>query len=102
MDYDPVSPLSGLKGLVLLLYGGNDPWVPVALSVERARALQATHRNIELHIIADADHDLALPERETMAYDKAAVRAAHPQAPAYFLILGQWLTAHEKRARSTG
>jgi hypothetical protein len=33
-------------------------------------------------------------KRETMATDQATLQQSAPQAPAYFTLLGSWLTRH--------
>jgi hypothetical protein len=44
--------------------------------------------DIETHVIADADHTIAVNPHETMPSDKTGLLAAHPESPTYFFILG--------------
>jgi dienelactone hydrolase len=48
---------------MLFLYGGADPWVPVAKSVERLQALERETHRIEFAVIANADHEMMFPQR---------------------------------------
>lgn len=92
MDDDPVAAVLKAKVPLLFLYGGSDPWVPVAESRERLKALSSQRSNIESGIIANANHEMMFPEKETMQVDADTIRNNAPQAPAYFMILGSWLS----------
>jgi dipeptidyl aminopeptidase/acylaminoacyl peptidase len=94
MDDDPVAAILKVKVPLLLLYGGSDPWVPVAQSMQRLKALSGQLNNIESWVIADANHELMFPVKETMQMDADTVRNAAPQSTAYFIILGSWLSIH--------
>src|SRR5229473_1100445 len=54
MDDDPVAAVLKTNVPLLFLFGGPDPWVPVAQSVERLEPLSSQHHKIESWIIADA------------------------------------------------
>jgi uncharacterized protein len=92
MDDDPVAAVLKAKVPLLFLYGGSDPWVPVAQSVQRLKALSSQLHNIESGIIANANHELMFPVNETMQVDADTNRNDAPQSPAYFIVLGSWLS----------
>jgi dipeptidyl aminopeptidase/acylaminoacyl peptidase len=92
LDDDPVAAVLKANVPLLFLYGGSDPWVPVAQSVERLKPLSGQRHNIESWIIADANHELMFPATETMQQDAKTDLTDAPQAPVYFMILGSWLS----------
>jgi alpha-beta hydrolase superfamily lysophospholipase len=94
MDDDPVAAVSKVKVPLLFLYGGADPWVPVAKSIQRLKELGSQRHNIESGIIANASHEMMFPIKETMQVDNDTNRNDAPQAPAYFMLLGSWLSRH--------
>jgi hypothetical protein len=52
---------------------------------------------MKMRVIAGANHEMELGSKETMAFDKATMLAAAPNAPAYFAVLASWLASHAKR-----
>jgi dipeptidyl aminopeptidase/acylaminoacyl peptidase len=88
MNDDPVTAIVKAKVPLLFIYGGADPWVPVAQSMQRLETLREKRHNIESWVIADASHEMMFPANETMQADANAA----PQAPEYFMILGAWLS----------
>lgn len=97
MDKDPSQAVAKVKAPMLFIFGGADPWIPVTLSVERLNRIAAARSGMDVRVIAGADHEMALGTKETMAFDKATMLSAAPNAPAYFTILGSWLARHAKR-----
>lgn len=91
MDYDPLQIAGGVHVPVLFIYGGADPWIPVARSVQRLQTLTKRHPNLEYRIIAGADHTMMLPKRVTMAFDQKTLLNEAPAAPAYFMVLASWI-----------
>lgn len=91
MDLDPMRTAEGARVPLLFIYGGDDPWVPVARSVQALKKLQQQRDDVEIHVIAKANHSMQFPVHENMAFDKATLLAEHPEAPAYFFVLGSWL-----------
>jgi uncharacterized protein len=89
---EPVEAVLKAKLPLLFLYGGSDPWVPVAQSVQRLKALSSQLHNIESQIIANANHELMFPLNETMQVGADTNRNNAPQLPAYFIVLGSWLS----------
>lgn len=94
MDYDPLRIAKRVTVPTLFLYGGADPWVPVARSVQRLQSLVSQHPNLEYRVIADADHTMMLPRKTTMAFDQQTLLDEVPQAPAYFMLLASWIERH--------
>jgi uncharacterized protein len=92
MDDDPVEAVLKAKVPLLFLYGGSDPWVPVAQSMQRLKALSGQLHNVECVIIANANHELMFPVKETMQVDADTNRNDAPQSPTYFMLLGSWLS----------
>ena len=92
MDDDPLAALRRVRVPVLFIYGGNDPWIPVAATVGRLEPLARANGEIEYGVVAGADHDMAFPARETMDVSPAALEHDVPQSPAYFMLLASWLT----------
>lgn len=94
MDLDPMQVVKSAHVPLLFIYGGADPWVPVEESVQSLQPLMQKRDDIEVHVIAGVDHIMAINPHETMSFDKAALLSAHPESPAYFFILGNWLSRH--------
>lgn len=92
LDDDPVAAVLGAKVPLFFLYGGSDPWVPVAKSVERLQSLTDRQHNIEYAVIEEANHEMMLSINETMKVDDNTIRSNTPQAPLYFILLGSWLS----------
>ena len=92
MEDDPVAAVQRAKVPLLFLYGGADPWVPVAQSLERLNGLRGQLHNIEVEVIANANHEMMFPVKETRQVDADTNRNDAPQAPAYFMILASWLS----------
>ncbi len=94
MDYDPLRIAAQVTVPTLFIYGGADPWVPVARSVQRLQSLVSQHPNLEYRVIADADHTMMLPKKTIMAFDHRTLLDEAPQAPAYFMLLASWIERH--------
>jgi pimeloyl-ACP methyl ester carboxylesterase len=94
LDDDPVAAVLKAKVPLLFLYGGSDPWVPVAQSMERLKALSSQIHDIEIGVIANANHELMFTVKETMQVDAETNRNDAPQSSTYFILLGSWLSRH--------
>ncbi len=94
MNYDPIRPLEAIRVPLLIFYGGADPWVPVATSIDRLKPIAVRQRNITYYVIPGADHNLAFPARQTMDWDNKALRESQSESTEYFLVMGQWLSHH--------
>lgn len=94
MDNDPAAEVAKVRVPLLLLYGDSDPWIPVAETIQRLQSLGNSKHNVEFAVIANADHEMRFPVDETMQVDADTVRKDAPQMPAYFVVLGSWLSRH--------
>ena len=92
MNYDPIRPLEGICVPLLIFYGGADPWVPVAASIDLLKPIAARKRNITYYVIPGADHMLGFPERQTMDWGNKTLLETRSESSEYFLVMGQWLT----------
>jgi uncharacterized protein len=92
MQYDPITPLRAVHVPLLIIYGGADPWVPVAASLERLKPIAARQSNISYYVIAGADHLMAFPKKQNMDWDQASLLEEKAESSEYFLIMGSWLT----------
>ncbi len=101
MDDDPLAAVQRVRAPVLFIYGGSDPWIPVATTIERLKVLAKQHSNVEYAIVARADHDMRYVERETMDVSPAALQRDVPGAPAYFMLFSSWLARQLSRTSST-
>lgn len=91
---DPLAAVERVRVPLLLVYGGEDPWIPVATTVERLRSLVKSKPNVEYAVVAGVDHDMRFVQKETMDVTPAALARDVPDAPAYFMLLASWLARH--------
>lgn len=94
MNEDPLASLLHVRIPALLSFGGADPWIPVNATLARLRSIVPTHPNISYAVISDASHEMMLLRRASMSTDERTLRSVAPDAPAYFMVLGSWLTQH--------
>ena len=90
MRHDPIATLDAVKQPTLVVYGSADPWVPVQTSRERLRASSARHPNVEVAVIAGADHAMATSISTADQIDPVLSAKEAPQSAAYFALLGAW------------
>jgi pimeloyl-ACP methyl ester carboxylesterase len=91
MRHDPLAVLDTVKQPALVIYGSADPWVPVQISAERLRATSAQHPNIEVAVIAGADHAMATSVPVADQIDPVLSAREAPDAAEYLGLLGSWL-----------
>ncbi len=91
MRHDPLATLAAVKQPTLVVYGSADPWVPVQISIERLRARSAQHPNVEVAVVAGADHAMATSVPVADQIDPLLSAREAPQSAAYFGVLGAWL-----------
>lgn len=97
MDDDPFAAVRSDAVPTLCIFGSADPWIPVAITVDRIRGTAKLHANVTYAVIQNANHDMMYARKETMSDDPAALRTDAPEAPAYFMLLGSWFTRHVLR-----
>jgi pimeloyl-ACP methyl ester carboxylesterase len=90
IEYDPLPTLDEVKVPALILFGANDPEVPVATSVGRIDA--RPHPNLTVQVIAGADHHMATSMTPQAQMDPDQTERVRPEASEYFAILTSWLT----------
>lgn len=95
MSNDPMSVMKTIKAPILVLYGANDPWVPVKTSMERLEPLlhERGHTNLQLHVVGNADHAMMTSASPLEQVDPKSTAHEAPEAPEYFAVLVQWLTS---------
>lgn len=91
IEHDPLTTLEGVKVPALVLFGAADPWVPVATSVERLKAITAQRRNFDVAVIAGADHAMQLSVDPKTQMNPAAFKQQAPESAEYFGVLAAWL-----------
>ncbi|HEY2555349.1 MAG TPA: alpha/beta fold hydrolase [Candidatus Cybelea sp.] len=87
MNEDMMAVVRAIKVPALFIYGGADPWIPVAPTLDALQLLAKTQRNIRYAVVAKASHEMMYVPNERMELSPAA----GPQAPAYFMLLASWL-----------
>lgn len=91
MDYDPIIAIRDVSVPLLFIYGSADPWIPVAQSVKRLQVIMKRQPNVRYAVIANANHEMMLPDNEMMAFDEKTLCESAPQASGYFMLLASWL-----------
>jgi pimeloyl-ACP methyl ester carboxylesterase len=92
--HDPLETTARVKVPALILFGTDDPWVPVQISVERFRARITRSRNLTMHVVTGANHEMATTISMKDEIDPALLSRHHPDSPEYFGFLAAWLTRH--------
>ena len=89
--HDPMATLDVVTQPALLIYGSADPWVPVQTSLGRLRTTSARHPNVQVTVVAGADHAMATSVSPADQIDPILSARQAPQSAAYFGGLGAWL-----------
>jgi uncharacterized protein len=92
--HDPLEWLEAVKAPTLILYGADDPWVPVSASVQALAASAAQHPNVTVAVVAGADHEMNLSTPIEAQIDPEKLSDQQPDSPEYFALMASWLTAH--------
>jgi dienelactone hydrolase len=96
---DPITTLDKVGCPILLLFGADDPWVPVDISAELLGKIAGRKANLDYAVIARANHEMATavpPEKEL---DPSFATAFAPDAPSYFGILAKWLSQLDQQVK---
>jgi uncharacterized protein len=94
---DPITTLNRVRCPILILYGADDPWVPVRVSAELLSKMSSKRENLSYAIIAGANHEMATKVAPEKELDPAYATAFAPDAPSYFGILAKWLSQLDQR-----
>jgi len=94
IQHDPLETIARVKVPALILFGTDDPWIPVQISVERFRTRITRRRSLTMHVVKGANHEMAttIPMKDEI--DPALFSRHHPDSPEYFGVLAAWLTRH--------
>jgi uncharacterized protein len=92
MSFNPLPTLARLRMPVLLVYGQSDPWVPVATSLSMLKTATRERPNVQVAVVEGADHTMMLTVPPRDQVDPSFFPREAPDAPAYFALLGAWLT----------
>ena len=94
IENDPLKNLESVKVPTLVLYGADDAVVPVARSVERLGAIASRMPDMQVHVIAGADHAMQMSADLEKSLDPKHDGTERPDSPEYFAVLAGWLAAH--------
>lgn len=92
IEHDPLATLEKVRSPLLVLYGAADPVVPVETSVERLGAIAPRHPNMDVFVVANADHHMEIGVDPRFLLDPDHDDRARPNAPEYVAIMARWLT----------
>ncbi|KGB58294.1 alpha/beta hydrolase family protein [Sphingopyxis sp. LC363] len=93
IENDPLVNLKAVTVPTLILFGADDAVVPVADSAERLRAVAPQMPNMEVHVIAGADHGMQMSQDLKTSLDPKYDGTERPDSPEYFALLASWLAA---------
>ncbi|MEI4506952.1 alpha/beta fold hydrolase [Sphingopyxis sp. CCNWLW253] len=91
IENDPLKNLSAVSVPTLVLYGADDAVVPVAVSVERLKAVAAQMPKLTVHSIAGADHAMQMSADQKISLDPKHDGTERPDSSEYMAILASWL-----------
>ena len=97
MDEDPIAAVRKVEIPLLFIYGGSDPWIPVAQSVQQLRSLTTPQHNIQYAVVPNANHEMMYLEPDMMAFGEKTMNERAPQAPEYFMVMSSWLCRLSKK-----
>lgn len=92
MRHDPLTILPDLHAPTLLIYGAEDPWIPVEESARRFADLRLANPDISIAVLAGLDHAMMRGRSPAHQIDPEYMREEAPNAPAYFALITAWLT----------
>ena len=91
IENDPLKNLSAVTVPTLVLYGADDAVVPVAVSVERLKAIAAQKPKMAVHSIAGADHGMEMSADRKVSLDPKHDGTERPDSAEYIALLASWL-----------
>lgn len=94
IENDPLKNLEAVAVPTLVLYGADDAVVPVADSAERLKAAASHMPDMQVHVIAGADHAMEMSADLETSLDPENDGTERPDSPEYFALLSSWLAAH--------
>lgn len=100
IENDPLTNLTAVTVPTLVLYGANDAVVPVAESVERLRSVAGRMPEMEVHVVAAADHAMQVSADEKISLDPKYDGTEQADSPEYIAVLTAWLARRGFIARS--
>jgi dipeptidyl aminopeptidase/acylaminoacyl peptidase len=89
--HDPLASIGSVTAPSLILYGSADPWVPVAISMDRLQDFIKEHRNFEAAVVDDADHTMMTSATPAEQIDPAQFTKQAPDSAEYYARLAAWL-----------
>lgn len=92
IENDPLANLATVSAPVLVLFGAHDAVVPVAISVERLQTIASRMPKMEVHVVAGADHAMAMAVDPAVSLDPRGDGGETPDSPEYLAVLASWLT----------
>jgi len=95
---DPITTLNRVRCPVLILFGADDPWVPVRISAELLSKMANKKANLSYAVIAGANHEMATTVAPEKELDPSNATTFAPDAPSYFGILAKWLSQPGQRS----
>jgi pimeloyl-ACP methyl ester carboxylesterase len=96
---DPITTLDRVRCPILILFGTDDPWVPVRTSAELLSKMADKKANLSYAVIAGANHEMSTTVAPEKELDPSNATAFAPDAPSYFGILAKWLSQLDQRSR---
>lgn len=93
IENDPLKNLAAVTVPTLVLYGADDAVVPVADSARRLKAVASRMPEMQVHVIAGADHAMQMSADLKTSLDPKHDGTESPDSPEYFTLLSSWLTA---------
>ncbi|RPD39570.1 alpha/beta hydrolase family protein [Chitinophaga barathri] len=94
---DPIATLERVSCPVLILFGANDPWVPVKISTALLGKMADKKANLTYAVIAGANHEMATNVAAGQELNPSNATAFAPDSPSYFGLLAKWLSMPGQR-----
>lgn len=92
IENDPLANLRRVTAPMLVIYGSDDAVVPVETSVERLQTLAAQMPQMDVHVVAHADHAMETSVDLGGSLDPRNDGAETPDSSEYLAVLSSWLT----------